>query len=187
MSDAPDPHILPEGLPIPEDDGAAAHLEGAKVPPLFLPATSGGQIDLAAAAEGTLIVYLYPRTGAPRGAESTRAFYPSFPPDQTAAAVLPGLSARPAGWRPPTAPSSSSTSARPTLTWRPSGSMRCSPRTGANRRSGGQSCSADCSSASGATRGRTGRAARKGCARSSAAPSSTVYRRSTGRSPFHRT
>jgi len=65
MSDAPDPHVLPEGLPIPEDDGAAAHLEGAKVPSLFLPATSGGQIDLAAAAEGTLIVYLYPRTGAP--------------------------------------------------------------------------------------------------------------------------
>jgi peroxiredoxin len=65
MSDAPDPHVLPEGLPIPEDDGAGAHLEGAKVPSLFLPATSGGQIDLAAAAEGTLIVYLYPRTGAP--------------------------------------------------------------------------------------------------------------------------
>jgi peroxiredoxin len=65
MSDLPDPYVLPDDLPAPEDDGAADHLEGAAVPLLFLPATSGGQIDLATAAEGTLVLYCYPRTGKP--------------------------------------------------------------------------------------------------------------------------
>jgi peroxiredoxin len=65
MSDLPDPYVLPPDLPVPVDDGAADHLEGARVPSLFLPATSGGQIDLATAAEGTLVLYLYPRTGVP--------------------------------------------------------------------------------------------------------------------------
>ena len=46
MSDLPDPYVLPDDLPAPEDDGAADHLEGAAVPVLFLPATSGGQSTL---------------------------------------------------------------------------------------------------------------------------------------------
>jgi peroxiredoxin len=65
VSDLPDPYALPPDLPVPVDDGAADHLEGASVPALFLPATSGGQIDLATAAEGTLVLYCYPRTGVP--------------------------------------------------------------------------------------------------------------------------
>jgi peroxiredoxin len=65
MSDPPDPYVLPPDLPAPVDDGAADHLEGATVPSLFLPATSGCQIDLATAAEGTLVLYCYPRTGVP--------------------------------------------------------------------------------------------------------------------------
>jgi peroxiredoxin len=65
MSDLPDPYVLPDDLPAPQDDGAADHLAGAAVPSLFLPATSGGQIDLATAAEATLVLYCYPRTGQP--------------------------------------------------------------------------------------------------------------------------
>jgi peroxiredoxin len=60
-----DPYVLPPDLPEPVDDGAADHLEGAKVPSLELPATGGEEIDLAAAAARTLVVYCYPRTGRP--------------------------------------------------------------------------------------------------------------------------
>jgi peroxiredoxin len=56
---------LPPDLPVPEDDGAADHLRGAMLPPLTLPATSGGDVELADAAARTLILYVYPRTGAP--------------------------------------------------------------------------------------------------------------------------
>jgi peroxiredoxin len=59
-----DPYVLPPDLPEPVDDGAADHLEGAALPSLELPATSGEEIDLAAAA-GTLALYCYPRTGRP--------------------------------------------------------------------------------------------------------------------------
>jgi peroxiredoxin len=65
VSGLPDPYLLPPDLPVPKDDGAADHLQGATVPPLSLPATSGEQIDLATAAEGTLVLYCYPRTGTP--------------------------------------------------------------------------------------------------------------------------
>jgi peroxiredoxin len=56
---------LPAGLPAPGDDGAADHLSGVQVPELALPSTLDGSIDLAAAARGRLVAYLYPRTGAP--------------------------------------------------------------------------------------------------------------------------
>ena len=36
-----DPTQLPAGLPVPEDDGAAAHLAGLGMPPIALPSTSG--------------------------------------------------------------------------------------------------------------------------------------------------
>jgi peroxiredoxin len=65
VSDLHDPYVLPDGLPVPVDDGAAAHLEGQLVPALSLPATSGEDIDLATAASRTLVVYCYPRTGRP--------------------------------------------------------------------------------------------------------------------------
>jgi peroxiredoxin len=61
-----DLHRLPDDLPVPEDDGAAEHLHDAAVPAVALPATDGGTVDLAsAAADGTLVVYVYPRTGVP--------------------------------------------------------------------------------------------------------------------------
>ncbi len=56
---------LPPDLPAPEDDGAADHLPGLPVPALALPATSGGEIDLAELAAGLLVAYVYPRTGTP--------------------------------------------------------------------------------------------------------------------------
>ena len=64
MSDT-DPYVLPPDLPVPTDDGGADHLEGAAVPALALPSTAGEEIDLSRAALGTLVLYLYPRTGRP--------------------------------------------------------------------------------------------------------------------------
>jgi peroxiredoxin len=65
VADPANPYVLPPDLPVPTDDGAADHLEGMAVPPVALPSTSGGQVDLSEAAEGTLVLYLYPRTGRP--------------------------------------------------------------------------------------------------------------------------
>ena len=59
------PSGLPEGLPVPEDDGAADGLEGRVLPPVRLPSSAGGDVDLRAAAGATLVVYVYPRTGVP--------------------------------------------------------------------------------------------------------------------------
>ena len=59
-----DPTVLPAGLPVPEDDGAADNLEGRLVPPLYLETTQG-DLNLAAAAAGLLVLYAYPRTGRP--------------------------------------------------------------------------------------------------------------------------
>ncbi len=56
---------LPPDLPAPVDDGAADHLPGRRLEALKLPSTHGGVLDLAAAAEGLLVAYLYPRTGVP--------------------------------------------------------------------------------------------------------------------------
>jgi peroxiredoxin len=65
VSAAHDPYVLPPDLPVPIDDGAADHLQGADLPSLSLPSTSGGEVDLVEAAEGTLVLYCYPRTGRP--------------------------------------------------------------------------------------------------------------------------
>ncbi len=56
---------LPGDLPVPEDDGAAAHLPGAVMPSVVLPATSGGTVDLAEIGDPIAIVYVYPMTGTP--------------------------------------------------------------------------------------------------------------------------
>jgi peroxiredoxin len=56
---------LPPGLPVPQDDGAADQLPGLALPPLELPSTSGGSVDLAALAAERLVAYVYPRTGTP--------------------------------------------------------------------------------------------------------------------------
>jgi peroxiredoxin len=53
-----------ETLPIPVDDGAAAHLPGTRLPSIALPATDGSTIDLAEV-PGRVVVFAYPRTGRP--------------------------------------------------------------------------------------------------------------------------
>jgi peroxiredoxin len=55
---------LPADLPVPEDDGAAAHLTGAAMPSITLPATSGEAVDLSRLGPRA-IVYVYPMTGTP--------------------------------------------------------------------------------------------------------------------------
>src|SRR5262249_23128603 len=59
-----DPNVLPADLPVPEDDGAARHLVGMRLPSLSLAATDGVQVDLAELT-GRTVVYIYPRTGRP--------------------------------------------------------------------------------------------------------------------------
>lgn len=56
---------LPADLPIPEDDGAAEHLNGRPAPPLHLPSTSGGTLALDALGPGRTVLYVYPLTGRP--------------------------------------------------------------------------------------------------------------------------
>ena len=62
----PDPYTLPDDLAVPEDDGACDQLPGRALPTLSLSATIGGTIDLAeVGAEGTPVLFIYPRTGRP--------------------------------------------------------------------------------------------------------------------------
>lgn len=55
---------LPPGLPVPQDDGACAHLTGLALPRLALPSTAGRSVDLSRLGART-VVYCYPRTGRP--------------------------------------------------------------------------------------------------------------------------
>jgi peroxiredoxin len=67
MTEAPgahNPNILPPNIPAPQDDGAARHLTGMKLPDLALPATSGASVNLSKL-KGRTVVYIYPRTGVP--------------------------------------------------------------------------------------------------------------------------
>jgi peroxiredoxin len=64
MSISHDPNVLPGGLPIPQDDGAARHLAGLKLPSVPLPAMDGSIVDLSGLS-GRTVVYIYPRTGVP--------------------------------------------------------------------------------------------------------------------------
>jgi peroxiredoxin len=59
-----DPYVLPQGLPVPEDDGAADHLPGLDLPSVVLP-SSRGPVDLAELGAERLVLYVYPRTGRP--------------------------------------------------------------------------------------------------------------------------
>jgi len=58
---------LPPDLPVPEDDGAADHLAGMALPTVALPSTMGEPMSLARApgTAGTVVAYVYPRTGTP--------------------------------------------------------------------------------------------------------------------------
>ena len=62
-----DPTQLPAGLPVPADDGAAAHLTGMVMPPVALPSTGGGtmRVDVVPGGFSRLIIYAYPLTGLP--------------------------------------------------------------------------------------------------------------------------
>src|SRR5262249_8811313 len=65
MTEAPgthNPQFLPPSIPVPQDDGAARHLAGMKVPDLTLPATEGAAVNLSKL-KGRTVVYIYPRTG----------------------------------------------------------------------------------------------------------------------------
>jgi peroxiredoxin len=56
---------LPADLPVPEDDGAAAHLPGCQVPHVCLASTAGETVCLDALGPGRTVIYVYPRTGQP--------------------------------------------------------------------------------------------------------------------------
>lgn len=55
---------LPQDLPEPVDDGAAAHLQDAMLPDLALPSTDGTSVNLAKL-NGRCVIYVYPMTGQP--------------------------------------------------------------------------------------------------------------------------
>ena len=55
---------LPDDLPVPQDDGAAAHLRGLALPDLALAATDGSEVNLSRI-DGRVVVFAFPRTGQP--------------------------------------------------------------------------------------------------------------------------
>jgi peroxiredoxin len=59
-----DPTVLPDGLPVPEDDGATDHLAGTALPPIALASTVGEGVRLDSL-RGLSVVFAYPRTGRP--------------------------------------------------------------------------------------------------------------------------
>jgi peroxiredoxin len=68
-----DPHLLPEGLPVPHDDGAARHLRGARVAAIRLACTDGRVLALDERVHGPTVLFFYPRTGIP-GQAPNRGF-----------------------------------------------------------------------------------------------------------------
>ena len=56
---------LPDDLPVPEDDGAAAGLIGEVLPSVSLPTSDGGHVDLGRLGPGRAVLYVYPMTGRP--------------------------------------------------------------------------------------------------------------------------
>ena len=58
------PLVLPDNLPVPQDDGATRHLKGLRLPDLALAATDGAAVNLSRL-NGRTVVYIYPRTGRP--------------------------------------------------------------------------------------------------------------------------
>ncbi len=62
-----DLHTLPDGLPVPEDDGACNHLLGTKLPSVMLRSTSGLIVDISAI-NGAVAIFFYPMIGRPDSA-----------------------------------------------------------------------------------------------------------------------
>ncbi|MEO6117789.1 MAG: peroxiredoxin, partial [Methylotenera sp.] len=55
---------LPEGLPIPVDDGLADHLTGMQLPDVKFESTNGSLVNLREI-QNRLVIYIYPLTGCP--------------------------------------------------------------------------------------------------------------------------
>ena len=66
-SSATDLTQLPDRLPVPSDDGAAARptLQVYACPQVTLPATDGSAVRLDALGDGRTVLYVYPLTGCP--------------------------------------------------------------------------------------------------------------------------
>jgi peroxiredoxin len=60
----PDFFQLPKDLPVPNDDGAAAHLVGLELPKVSLVCTNGLNINIRELT-GRWVIYVYPMTGRP--------------------------------------------------------------------------------------------------------------------------
>ncbi|NEY35796.1 redoxin family protein [Streptomyces sp. PRKS01-65] len=61
----PEADPLPSGLPVPVDDGAAAHLPGRTLPALSFTGTDGATVRLDTVSEGRWVLFCYPLTGDP--------------------------------------------------------------------------------------------------------------------------
>ncbi len=59
------PAPLPPDLPVPKNDGACDHLDGASAPAIRLPTTGNRWIDFNEEAATPTVVFFYPRTGEP--------------------------------------------------------------------------------------------------------------------------
>jgi peroxiredoxin len=64
MAKTENTYDLPEGIPVPTDDGAADHLPGMRLPSVALISTSEATVDLSILS-GRTVVYCYPMTGRP--------------------------------------------------------------------------------------------------------------------------
>lgn len=64
MSRTDNLYELPNDLPVPEDDGACAHLVGLRLPAVPLMSTGGRLVDVSGLS-GRTVIYIYPRTGRP--------------------------------------------------------------------------------------------------------------------------
>lgn len=60
-----DLYQLPDGLPVPVDDGACDHLNATAMPVVKLPATDGTQVDVAEVSRRRSVFFFYPRSGRP--------------------------------------------------------------------------------------------------------------------------
>jgi len=56
---------IPPNLPVPKDDGGCRHLPGMKVPSVPLRSTANRSVDLSTLGASRVVVYAYPKTGAP--------------------------------------------------------------------------------------------------------------------------
>jgi peroxiredoxin len=61
-----DLHVLPDNLPVPQNDGACDHLQGMQIPSLSLASTADHTVDLGSES-GIVVAYFYPMTGRPDG------------------------------------------------------------------------------------------------------------------------